>query len=82
MSETLKYLEINWTDKEIKNLARTIEWTLKLIAQNPNLFQKTNQGNNLHRAVILKHNSLFFRKKKNQIEIISFFSNRKKPRDF
>ena len=39
LSETILYLEENQTEKELQNLANQLEQTLKLISQNPYLFQ-------------------------------------------
>ena len=80
LSETYKYIKDNWSERELKKLSIEIEKTLKLISQNPNLFQKSASKNNIHRAVILKISSIFYRKNNGTIEIISFFSNRKNPR--
>ena len=57
-----------------------LEETLSLIAQNPNLFQVSDIKNEIRRVVILKHNTLYYRHINNQIEIISFFSNRQSPK--
>jgi plasmid stabilization system protein ParE len=56
-----------------------LEETLSLIAQNPNLFQVSDEKKETRRVVILKHNTLYYRCLKNQIEIISFFSDRQSP---
>ena len=78
LRETIEYLEENFSDKEINKLAQRIESTIKLISYNPDLFQKS-EFDNIHKAVILKHNTMFYRIKNNTIEIVSFFSNRKSP---
>ena len=39
LEKTIEYLEENWTEKELKNLAENIEEKLALISQNPNLFK-------------------------------------------
>lgn len=77
---TFKYLEENWTEKELKQLATRLEHMLILIAENPFLFQASEVEKDLRRAIILKHNTLYFRLKNNKIEVISFFSNRQNPR--
>ena len=80
LENTIEYLEENWTEKELQNLALNIEETLKLISQNPELFQGSEIKKDLRRAIILSHNTMYFRVKNNQIEIISFFSNRQNPK--
>ena len=80
LENTIEYLEENWTEKELQNLALNIEETLKLISQNPELFQGSEIKKEIRRAIILSHNTMYFRVKNNQIEIISFFSNRQNPK--
>ena len=79
LKETFDYLETNWTDKELNKLGLEIEKTLELISINPELFPKTRKKKNIRRALVTKHNTLYYRTNKNIIEIISFFSNRKSP---
>lgn len=80
LESTIEYLKENWTEKELKNLATKLEETLSLISQNPELFQKSELKNDIRRAIILSHNSLYYRLKDEQIEILSFFSNRQNPK--
>jgi plasmid stabilization system protein ParE len=80
LENTIEYLEENWTKKELQNLALNIEETLKLISQNPELFQVSIIKKDIRRAIILSHNTMYYRVKNNQIEIISFFSNRQNPK--
>ncbi|MDI9313049.1 MAG: type II toxin-antitoxin system RelE/ParE family toxin [Limnohabitans sp.] len=47
LESTIEYLEENWTEKELKNLASKLEETLSLISQNPDLFQKSEIKNNI-----------------------------------
>ena len=79
LAETITYLENNWTEKELKKLANSLENTLNLISQNPYLFQVSDYKPQIRRAVILYLNTLYYRVLANDVEIISFFSNRKNP---
>lgn len=78
LAQTIKYLENNFSEKEIKKLANKIESTLLLISKNPNLFP-ISENRNIHKAVLLKYNSMYYRIKNDKIEILSFFSNRQSP---
>ena len=80
LAETYKYLKDNWSERELKKLSIEIEKILKLISQNPNLFQKSPSKKDIRRAVVLKFSSIYYRKNNGTIEILSFFSNRKNPR--
>ncbi len=77
--ETFEYLENNWTETELQKLSIKLEKIIELISKNPDLFQKSNIEKDVRRAVITKHNSLYYRIKNQTVEILSFFSNRKNP---
>ena len=79
LQKTIEYLEENLTEKELRNLAEGIEEKLTLISLHPNLFQATDYKKEIRHVVILKYNTLYYRVTKDQIEIISFFSNRQSP---
>jgi len=80
LEKTIEYLEENWTEKELRNLAETIEEKLALISQHPNLFQASGYKKEIRRVVILTYNTLYYRVTNEHIEIISFFSNRQSPK--
>lgn len=79
LKKTVDYLEQNWTERELSKLAKELEKTLQLISQNPYLFQASDVKNEVRRAVILTFNSMYYRVLKNDVEILSFFSNRQSP---
>jgi plasmid stabilization system protein ParE len=79
LENTIEYLEENWTEKELKNLAENIEDKLALISKNPYLFQESEFKKDIRRVIILKYNTLYYRVSNEQVEIISFFSNRQNP---
>ena len=80
LQKTVEYLEEYWTEKELRNLAINLEKTLNLISNNPYLFQASEFKADVRRAVILKLNTLFYRVNENDVEILSFFSNRQYPK--
>ena len=80
LANTIQYLEENWTQREIKKLIVSLEVTLSYISQNPNLFQASEFKSEIRRCVILSHNTLYYRVNKDQVEILSFFSNRQNPK--
>ncbi len=76
LEQTIEYLEKNWMASDIKNFAVKLEDTLALISRNPELFPKSGIKKGGFRAVVAKHNSLYYRVTKGNIEIISLFSHR------
>jgi len=77
----IKYLEENWTEKEIKNFVQQTDNLLNLLKVYPEILQRTNRHINVFRGPINKLTILTYRlkPKKQIIEIINFRSARKKP---
>lgn len=78
LADTYEYLELNFTEKELKKLSLEIDQVLNLISKNPKLFPFS-ESLKVRKVVIKKFNTMYYRVNKNQIEIISFFSNRQNP---
>ena len=79
LDDTIEYLRQNWTERELRKLATEIEKTLNLISHNPNLFPKSEIKKHIHRVVVAKNNTLYYRILDDAVQIISFFSNRQSP---
>lgn len=79
LSETVKYLERKFSQKEIDNLGNEIERITSIISQNPTIFPYSHKLQT-RKAVILKFNNLYYRIMNETVEIISFFSNRQNPK--
>jgi len=79
LKDTFEYIELFWTEKEMRKLSQKIEIILKLISNNPFLFAKSH-SNIYRKVVILKFNTMYYRiTDENTVEILSFFSNRQNP---
>lgn len=78
LAQTFEYLELNFSEKELRKLSTEIERILRLISQNPTLFSLLD-SRNVRKVVILKYNSMYYRVNGDAIEILSFFSNRQSP---
>lgn len=79
LEKTVSYLQKEFSDKEISNLLIKIEETLELIFINPKIFP-ISEKKGIHKAVLLKYNSMYYREINNTVEILSFFSNRQNPK--
>lgn len=80
LAQTIQYLEENWTEKEIKKFSLKLEETIGFIAQNPYFFQRSDFEKEIRRAIILNHNTLYYRIMDDSVEIISLFSHRQDPK--
>jgi plasmid stabilization system protein ParE len=79
LRQTVSYLDQNFSEREVRKLAKRIESTLSLITTQPAMFPESHSRKGVRRATILRFNSLYYRVKRRQIEILSFFSNRQDP---
>lgn len=76
---TLKYLEDNWTEKEIVNFIRKLDKRLNLISIYPKLFSKTKIRKNIRRSVLTKHNVIYYQFENKQVNILALFDSRQHP---
>ena len=79
LKETIDYLENNWTEKELRKFSVKLDHTIELISKSPKIFPESFEKKGIRKAVIEKHNNLYYRININSIEILSLFSNRKNP---
>lgn len=75
--EVIEFLSQNWSQKEIEQFISRTEEVLLLMSNNPNIYPVV--GPDLHRCILSKHNSLFFKINDNKITILACWDNRKDP---
>ena len=83
LRRTVQYLESNFSDREINRLAEKIETVVRSISRFPDLYPESSQRQGVRRASVTKFNTLYYRtnEERRQIEILSFFPNRKDPEE-
>lgn len=74
------YLLEKWTAKECDRLVKSTNFVLNFIKNNPFAYPKIRKSA-VRKAIILKYNTLYYKVKKDEIEILFFFSNRQKPKN-
>lgn len=77
----VKYLEKEWTDREIRNFIRETNHFFKLLRENPNMLEPTGIQKNLFRGPINRLTILTYRYKprKKEIILINIRETRKRP---
>jgi plasmid stabilization system protein ParE len=75
----LDYLDKNWGNKVATNFIELTEIILIQIAINPRQFPVFYQRKKVRRCVLTKHNSLFYRDRKANIEILRIYDTRQDP---
>ncbi|MFC6269650.1 type II toxin-antitoxin system RelE/ParE family toxin [Frigoriflavimonas asaccharolytica] len=78
LADTFEYLETFFGEKELKFLANEIEKVISIIAKNPLAFQISIKKS-VHKIVIAKYNTMYYKIVGETVEIVSFFSNRQHP---
>ncbi len=76
--DIIKWLEQNWTDKEISNFISKTESVLESIRLDPEMYRKS-ERRNIRQAIVTKHNLLLYTIKGNRIELVGFFDTRQNP---
>jgi plasmid stabilization system protein ParE len=76
----LDYLNDNWGDKVANQFIDLTESMLKQIAVNPGQFPVIhNDQKKIRKCVLTKHNTLYYRNSKNQIDLLRIFDSRQNP---
>ncbi|WP_431137622.1 type II toxin-antitoxin system RelE/ParE family toxin [Psychroserpens mesophilus] len=81
LEKTIEFLEKNWTERELRIFATKLDHTIELISKSPELFPSSLEKSDIRKAVVEKHNNLYYRINDKSIEIISLFSNRQNPKN-
>ena len=75
----LNYLDKNWEKKVAFNFIELTENILNQIAINPRQFPIFYKRKKVRKCVLTKHNSLFYRDGKTNIEILRIYDTRQDP---
>jgi plasmid stabilization system protein ParE len=75
----LEYLNENWDDKVVKKFIDLTENILKQISVNPRQFPIIYKKEKIRKCVLTKHNSLFYRDSKSQVDILRIYDTRQDP---
>ena len=79
LSKVIKYLEENWTEKEIKKFLTKLYKHISLIQTQPDSFPKANNYN-VRRSVVTKQITLYYSISQETLFIVSIFDNRQNPK--
>lgn len=80
LEKLLEYLESEWSLKVKKEFINKLDSSLELIKENPDLFPESKIKKGLHKCVVTKQNTIFYRFDKKTINIVTLFDNRQDPK--
>ncbi|WP_366448954.1 type II toxin-antitoxin system RelE/ParE family toxin [Cecembia sp.] len=80
--QIIEYLQVHFTDKEIRKFIRQTNEFFELLKSYPELLEKSDKQKNLFRGPINKFTIVTYRYRPNhnQIELINIRSSRQKPK--
>ncbi len=78
-SGILNYLNKNWGEKVAYQFIDLIESFLTQVSINPRQFPVIHKKKKIRKCVLTKHNTLFYRDSKFQIDILRIYDTRQDP---
>ncbi len=78
-SDILDYLERNWDSTVALRFIDLVDLLLQQISINPIQYPLINKKLRIRKCVITKHNSIYYRNRRNHIEILRIFDTRQNP---
>jgi len=76
------YLENNWSVKVKINFIQKLDKNISLIKTQPESFPVSLKAKGLHKCVITKQTTLFYRFDDEKIKIVTIFDSRQNPKSF
>lgn len=76
----LDYLKSNWDKKVVEKFIEITDLLIYQISINPKQYPIINKRKRIRKCVITKHNTLFYRDRKDFIDILRIFDTRQDPK--
>jgi plasmid stabilization system protein ParE len=73
------YLELKFSEKDIKKFAKKLDKQLEILKRTPETFMFSNDSKQVRRTIVAKLTSIYYRIEENEVKIISIFDNRQNP---
>ena len=80
ITNLIEYLQDNWSQQIANDYIDLIEEIVKQISDHPKLYPIIHTRFKIRKCVVSKHNSIYYREKKDVIEIVNVFDNRQHPK--
>ena len=80
LNKLFDYLSENWSERVKKEFIKKLDHNLEIIKNYPDIFPKSDAKPGLHRAVITKQTTIFYRFNSSEIKLVTVFDSRQNPR--
>ena len=75
----IDYLEKKWSIKVKNEFISKLDKTTSIIQNEPEIFPKSKKKKNIHRGVITKQTTIYYRFSNTEIRVLALFDTRKNP---
>jgi len=75
-NQIIEYLSIEWGKTSVNKFRDLVEDVLSVIRENPNAFECSARYKNVRKGFITKQNTLFYKVRSKEIELLLFWDNR------
>ena len=79
-AQKISYLAQEWNEGVVVNFMDKTDEMIAHIKANPLLLQAVNKKKKVHRCIIVPQVSLYYKIRKDQIDLITFWNNYQNPR--
>ena len=78
-TKILEYLDEKWNDKVANQFIDVTENMIEQISINPIQFPVINKKEKIRKCVLTKHNTMFYRDSKSQVDLLRIYDSRQDP---
>ena len=75
----LNYLSENWNSNIVQELLQKLNTFYFIVSINPRLFGYHNKAKKIRKYLLSRHNIIYYRIHKNEVQIITVFDTRQNP---
>lgn len=79
LKEIISYLEINFSQNDVKKFIKKFDKQLDLIKSNPRTYPESSKLKNVRRSVVAKLTSIYYSFDQDTIRLLAICDNRKNP---
>ena len=80
LSHIIHYLEVKWTEREVRKFVRTLEEQLEIISKTPFIYKKSQRMDGTRECLLSKHNSLLYVFNEDALYIVTIWDNHRDPK--
>ena len=79
LKQTIKQIELNWSQKEVSNFSRLLDKQIELIKENPGIYPYYDKSKDVKKCVLSKQTTLYYKVKSDTVFLLSVFDSRQDP---